>query len=820
MIVSYNWLKKFTQINLSAEALAKEIGSKLVEVESVESLAPKYAGVKIARVKSAEKIDGSDHLTLCKIDDGGVNKKVKRDDDGLVQVVCGAQNVKADTNIAWIMPGAIVPATYGTDDEFKLDTRKLMGHDSNGMIASARELALYDEHEGILVLDENLELGVDFAKVYELDDYLFDIENKSLTNRPDCFGVIGFAREVATILGQEFKSPDWLVEVPRFTQAKDFKVFIKDKAIASKYQLAMLDNLKSVKGLSLLERTYLARVGVRPISPIVDVTNYLMMLSAQPLHAFDADKVEAICQKQGKNTIEVGVRLARSGEKLTTLDGHTLKLDPSDIVISAGEEAIGLAGAMGGRSTEIDESTQRVLLESASFDLYKLRGTQMRHGIFSEAVTRFTKGQPAALSAPVLAEAGRLMLDSPDFPVATAEQDIEYNQPITVNYKWTNAVLGTDLSQADMVRTLSAAEFEVESAGDDLLVTAPFWRTDIKIPVDVVEEIGRVHGYDNIIATLPQRAAKAVQLSDYDKFLQQLRDMLSSAGANEVLTYSFISNDLAKKAGQDPDNSYKIVNSISPELQLCRQTLQPSLLNLIHANIKAGFDKFALYEINRIQQKSDGLTDEKVPVENQNLGLVVAKKQSEDTAYYLAKKYLNFVLRRLGVLAQFKPLSEKNAINVPFEPKRSAEIIINGKIVGVIGEYKNSTTKNFKLPRFAAGFEVDLMELFELVQKASVAENISLAKFPSVERAICFESKTDLIFAELETALQSAALQQKYDIKYRPIDIFIDDKKTFKRTTFELSISDSTKTLTSNEANVIIDAISEMVKKELGIEIV
>jgi phenylalanyl-tRNA synthetase beta chain len=524
--------------------------------------------------------------------------------------------------------------------------------------------------------------------------------------------------------------------------------------------------------------------------------------------------------KQGKNTIEVGVRLARSGEKLTTLDGHTLKLDPSDIVISAGEEAIGLAGAMGGRSTEIDESTQRVLLESASFDLYKLRGTQMRHGIFSEAVTRFTKGQPAALSAPVLAEAGRLMLDSPDFPVATAEQDIEYNQPITVNYKWTNAVLGTDLSQADMVRTLSAAEFEVESAGDDLLVTAPFWRTDIKIPVDVVEEIGRVHGYDNIIATLPQRAAKAVQLSDYDKFLQQLRDMLSSAGANEVLTYSFISNDLAKKAGQDPDNSYKIVNSISPELQLCRQTLQPSLLNLIHANIKAGFDKFALYEINRIQQKSDGLTDEKVPVENQNLGLVVAKKQSEDTAYYLAKKYLNFVLRRLGVLAQFKPLSEKNAINVPFEPKRSAEIIINGKIVGVIGEYKNSTTKNFKLPRFAAGFEVDLMELFELVQKASVAENISLAKFPSVERAICFESKTDLIFAELETALQSAALQQKYDIKYRPIDIFIDDKKTFKRTTFELSISDSTKTLTSNEANVIIDAISEMVKKELGIEIV
>ena len=718
------------------------------------------------------------------------------------------------------MPGAIVPATYGTGDEFKLDTRKLMGYDSNGMIASARELALYDEHEGILILDENLELGADFAKVYELDDYLFDIENKSLTNRPDCFGIMGFAREVAAILGQEFKSPNWLIEIPRFTQAKDFKVFIRDKATAGKYQLAMLDNLKTVKGLSLLEKTYLARVGVRPISPIVDVTNYLMMLSAQPLHAFDADKVKAICQKQGKNTIEVGVRLARSGEKLTTLDGHTLKLDPSDIVISAGEEAIGLAGAMGGKSTEVDESTQRVLLESASFDLYKLRGTQMRHGIFSEAVTRFTKGQPAALSAPVLAEAGRLMLGSPNFPVATAEQDIEHNQPITVNYKWTNAVLGTDLSQADMVRTLSAAEFEVESAGDDLLVTAPFWRTDIKIPVDVVEEVGRVHGYDNIVATLPQRAARAVQSSDYDKFLQRLRSVLSGAGANEVLTYSFISNDLAKKAGQDSDNSYKIVNSISPDLQLCRQTLQPSLLNLIHANIKAGFDEFALYEINRIQQKSDGLTDEKVPVENQNLGLVVAKKQSENTAYYLAKKYLNFALRRLDVLVQFKPLSEKNAINAPFEPKRSAEIVINGKIVGVIGEYKNSTTKNFKLPRFAAGFEVDLMKLFELVQKASVAKNISLAKFPSVERAICFESKPDLTFAGLEATLQNAIKQQECVIKYQPIDIFVDEAKTFKRTTFELSISEPTKTLTSNEANIVVDAIANFVIKTLSVKVI
>lgn len=819
MIVSYNWLKKFVQINLGAEALAKEIGAKIVEVESVQALAPKYVGVKVARVKSVEKIAGSDHLSLCKIDDGGVNQKVTRDENGFVQVVCGAPNVRANTNIAWIMPGAVVPSTFGTSDEFKLDTRKLMGHESNGMIASARELDLYDEHDGILILDEDLAPGADFAEAYELNDYLFDIENKSLTQRPDGFGVIGFAREVATILGQEFKSPAWLLETPRFAEPKNLKVFIRDDATASKYQLALLENLKAVEGLSLLEKTYLARVGVRPISPIVDVTNYLMMLSAQPLHAFDADKVEAICAKQGLSGVQVGVRLAKQGEKLTILDGRALTLDASDIVISAGEETIGLAGAMGGKNTEIDNSTQRVLLESASFDLYRLRATQMRHGIFSEAVTRFTKGQPAGLTAPVLAEAGRMMLGETVLPVATVEKDIKNNQTITVNYQLVNAVLGTDLSQAAMVRSLTNAEFAVESAGDDLLVTAPFWRTDVNQPIEVVEEIGRVYGYDNIKSTLPLRTATAVKPTDYDQFLQQLRSTLSSAGANEVLTYSFVSADLIKKAGQNLDNSYKIINSISPELQLCRQSLTPSLLSLVHANIKAGHDKFALYEINKAQQKSDGLTDEDVPVERQNLGLVVAKKSSDQTAYYLAKKYLEFVLQKLSLTAEYTSLTA-DATSAPFEPKRSADVLIAGEKIGVVGEYKLVVRKNFKLPEFAAGFEIDLPKLFALTGAHQHTSKISLSKFPSVKRAICFESKLTLVFAELEKAIQGAIAKQNLVIEFKPIDIFIDNQKSLKRITFELDIADANKTLTSDEANAVVNAIGEVVAKVLGVKTV
>lgn len=818
MIISYNWLKKLVQINLSADDLAKEIGTKIVEVESVEALAPKYAGIKVARVKSAEKIVGSNHLSLCKIDDGGANQQVQRDENGCVQVVCGAPNVRANTNIAWIMPGAIVPSSFDSKDEFKLDTRKLMGYESNGMIASARELDLYDEHDGILILDEDLKPGTDFAEAYELDDYLFDIENKSLTQRPDGFGVIGFAREVAAILGQEFKSPTWLLDTPRFTEPKNLRIFIHDDATASKYQLAQLNNLKAVKGLSLLEKTYLARVGVRPVSPIVDVTNYLMMLSAQPLHAFDADKVEAICAKQGLSGAQVGVRLAKQGEKLTILDGRMLTLDATDIVISAGEEAIGLAGAMGGKNTEIDGSTQRVLLESASFDLYRLRATQMRHGIFSEAVTRFTKGQPAGLTAPVLAEAGRMMLGETVLSVMTVEKDIRNNQTITVNYQFVNAVLGTDLSQAAMVQSLVNAEFVVESAGDDLLVTAPFWRTDVSQPIEVVEEIGRVYGYDNIKSTLPLRTATAVKPADYDQFSQQLRGALSSAGANEVLTYSFVSADLIKMAGQNPDNSYKIINSISPELQLCRQSLQPSLLNLIHSNIKAGHDEFALYEINKVQQKSDGLTDEKVPVERQNLGLVVAKKLSNQTAYFLAKKYLEFILQKLSLTAEYASLTA-DAISTPFEPKRSADVLVVGEKVGVVGEYTLAVRKNFKLPDFAAGFEIDLPKLFSLVGTHKNARKISLSKFPGVKRAICFESLVDLAYADVAVVLANAAAKISLQIDFLPSDIFVtpDGKK---RTTFEIHLTDANKTLTSDEANDAIDAIVKSVQDEIDVAII
>ena len=424
MIISVNWLKQFTPIDMPINELATLIGSRLVEIEEVIDLGVKYKGVVVAKVVECAKLEGSDHLNVTKIDDGGMAQGVERDENGLVQVVCGAPNVRAGMLVAWLPPNSVVPETVNDKEPFVLGARKLRGAMSNGMLASAKELDLFDDHTGILEVDKDCAPGSSFAEVYELDDYLLDIENKSLTHRPDTFGIIGFAREVAAIQGKAFQTPDWLKALePAFDVEQSGldapKVSIDDPQLSDRYQAVILSGTDGAVHSPVQVQTYLARVGVRPISAVVDVTNYLMMLTGQPLHAFDYDKVLAA----SGGDAHIHVRAGREKETLDLLDGRTVELTPDDIVIAAGETAIGLAGAMGGANTEIDDSTKNIILESATFNLYNLRATQMRHGIFSEAITRFTKGQPAELTAPVLARAVELLRNHASATLVTAPAD-------------------------------------------------------------------------------------------------------------------------------------------------------------------------------------------------------------------------------------------------------------------------------------------------------------------------------------------------------------------------------------------------------------
>ncbi|MBR2830948.1 phenylalanine--tRNA ligase subunit beta, partial [Candidatus Saccharibacteria bacterium] len=728
MRISLNWLKKFVKIKVPDADLVRLIGARLVEVEGVIDETHKYDKIYVVKVESAEKIPDT-HLTLCQIDVGNVEVTgVEKNAEGLIQVVCGAPNVREGMLTAWIAPGATVPASVNEDAPFVIGKRKMLGkYESNGMLAGADELDFGDDHSGIVEIDpDEAKAGDRLADVYELDDLILDIENKSLTHRPDTFGMIGFAREVAGILGEKFEGGLASTVLPVIGQKNTIvagagsgikgqlgpgsknqaaiSIEIQDKGICPRYTAVVLEKHGEMKKKYLTWMdTILAKSGMRPVDPVVDATNFMMLLTGQPLHAFDYDKFVAA---GGEEKPKVVVRLARAGEKLTLLDGKEVELVPTDIVIASHETPVALAGAMGGASTAISEETRKIILESATFSLYNLRKTQMEHGIFSEAITRFTKGQPAYQTLAV-AEACAGMLGGGFKISEVADKDLSNHKEIKIliDVDEINGLLGTNYSEKQIMKTLANVGFEMKKKWNMLEILAPEWRTDIHIKEDIIEEVGRLNGYDNIKPVLPTHGT-----ASRNKMLElksEVREILKSFGANEVLTYSFVSAKLMEKAGLDIKDSYRIVNSISPELQLIRQSIVPSLLDKAYMNQKIPFDKFAIFEINKVYHKGWGMDEEGVPMEAMRLGLVIAERKNTETAYYKAKYFVEKMLRALNIAAEFRALKFDGAEAKPFEGKRAAEIWAGETMLGVVGEFKNSVKRNFKLADYLAGFELD-----------------------------------------------------------------------------------------------------------------
>ena len=819
MIISVNWLKKYTDIDVSIDTLATLIGERLVEIETVIDLGAKYQGVVIAKVVECAPLEGSDHLNVTKIDDGGVVQDIERDENGLVQVVCGAPNVRAGLMVAWLPPRSTVPETFGTDDPFILSPKPLRGVVSNGMLASAKELDLFDDHTGILEVDKDAAPGTAFAELYELNDYLLDIENKSLTHRPDAFGVIGFAREVAAIQGKAFKTPDWLQQLEPVIEndgsALAPAVYIGEANLSDRFQAIVLEGVNETAASPIELQTYLARSGVRPINASVDVSNYLMLLTGQPSHTYDYDKFKAVAG----NDFTVHVRLARPEEKLVLLDGKEITLDETDIVIAAGDTAVGLAGIMGGESTKVDASTKSVLLEVATFDLYHMRSSQMRHGVFSEAVTRFTKGIPAPLSSPVAAEATHLLKQYTGARVTSGlVQDYPgKREPIIVSIteKQINDTLGTQFAAEDIVSILENVGFGVAFNGLEATVTVPYWREDIHIPEDLVEEVGRIAGFDTINLTLPRRDFTAVRPADFDELRSFIRSRLVRAGANEVLTYSFVHGDLLTKVGQNPTDAYKIVNSISPELQYYRLSLTPNLLSHIQPNIKAGYETFALFEANKVHRKPEGLNDENVPVELDSIALVLAGKKKSGSAYYTAKAQLEYVFNSLGIALAYAPLAEDSITAKPFEPKRSAQIMsaATGAVLGVIGEYKKSVQKAFKLSEYTAGFEIDPRAVLEIV-KTLEPQYKPLSRYPGTERDVCFQVQNAVSYSQVANAATTALANTGLIASVQPLDIYQAEASETKNITIRIQLTSYDKTMTSEEVGLVMDEIIKTVTNE------
>ena len=853
MKVSLNWVKEYTDVKISVDDLVEKIGAQLGAVEEVIDIGKKYNGVVVAKVVSCEKHPNADKLHVCMIDDGRSVKGVKRDTKGNVQVVCGAPNVKAGMLAAWIPPGATVPSSVDKDP-FILDARELRGIVSNGMLGSPHELALSDNHTGILEIENTIEQrvesrgrsnkitpGTPFKELFGLDDQIIDIENKMFTHRPDLFGQLGVAREIAGICHNQFNSPKWYVNSQQSTvnsqQSKRLELGVENLVpkLCPRYMAVAIDNVKIGPSPVWLQAC-LSRVGIRPINNIVDMTNYLMMLTAQPLHAFDYDKVAV------DNKVKIVVRSPKKGEKMTLLDGKEIQPRAEAILICDQDKPIALGGVMGGNNSEIDDSTKRIIIESANFDMYNIRKTAMEHGIFTDAVTRFNKGQSPEQCAPVIYKAIQMVQDlCPESQVAGQLVD-RYKKskpagPITITADFINERLGTKLSLKDVASLLEKVEFKLMSVPADktrLHVVSPFWRTDIEIPEDVVEEIGRLYGYDHLPLELPNRSIKATTINPMMDFKNKLRETLAKAGANEVLTYSFVHGNLIDRAGQDRKNAFQLSNALSPDLQYYRLSLLPSLLDKIHPNIKAGYNEFAQFEINPVHAKDNIDDKDGLPIEDMRLAFAFATEDKQASAkyvgspYFEAKKYLANLLDNLGVSVVFEQVDNfvpengiEKALLAPFEKKRSAVIKTkDGQFLGVVGELTSKTSQNLKLPKFCAGFEVNVEQLLKL--QTNDSNYTVLPRFPKVEQDISLKVKADMLYSELYEFILGEITKNQPDNCWwtlGDVDIYQrEDDNEHKQVTLRLTIASHQRTLTTEEVNNLLDTVAESAKEKHNAE--
>ena len=834
MKVSLNIVRSLINFELpSVDELVLRVNQQLGGVEEVINLGAKYSGARIVRVVECGKHPDADRLSVTKIDDGGAVPDVPRDDNGYVQVVCGAPNVHADMWAIWLPPGSTVPASFDDTEPFVLGARPLRGVLSQGMLAAADELAIGTDHKGIIEITENdlpsgaeLQAGAHLAEIFGLDDFVLDIENKMFTHRPDCFGQLGVAREIAGIFGQQFTSPEWYKAQQQFSTAEGLDLMVTNGApeLVPRFMAVAINDVE-VKPSPLWLQCQLVAMGGKPINNIVDATNYIMLMTAQPTHAYDYDKLRGH---------QLGARLARPDEKVSLLNGKEYELTADDIIIADGEGVIGLAGIMGGSNTEVSNDTKNIVLECATFDMYALRKTAMRHGVFTDALARFNKGQSPLQNAAVLKRLMSMVSGVQASEVFDLKQfsdefddyfDGKYTPAnIDIDSKFINERLGLKLSENDICGLLNNVEIRSHGPEEELdyiCIQPPFWRTDLELSEDIVEEVGRLYGFDKLPRELPHRSIKPVPKNPRRELKNAIRQSLSRAGANEILTYSFVHERILKNAEQDVTQAYKLSNALSPDLQYYRLTVLPSLLDKVYANIKSGHNEFALFEIGKGHLKSKGLNKEGLPIENNYIDLVYSSKKDKPGApFYVAKKIIDNLGKDLGVKFEFEKIVNQidKQILAPFDIDRSSLIRIdNGDIVGLVGELKQSVIKNFKLPQYISAASIDI----DILQK-NMSKNIGdsyhpLSKFPSTRRDISIEIDLAVSYKDVLNVVKNSLQKQDDEfISIRLVDIYRAKDSSLKTITLNISMTNYNRTLTATDASRIIENINKAVSVKLN----
>lgn len=743
MLVSYNWLKEYVDIDVSAHELAEIITRAGIEIGGVRDCAEGISGVVVAEVLTCDNHPDSDHLHVC---------VVTTDGDDRVQVVCGAPNVSSGQKVCFAQVGAVLPGGI------KIGQAKLRGIDSYGMICSMQELGVEDDlvaaadKSGIVVLEDDAPIGKDAVTYLGLNDYVYDVD---LTpNRSDCLSVYNIAREVGALLQKPVREIDVACDRLGAPVADDMKVHLADGDLCQRYVGHMVRGCKPVRSPRWMEHR-LQCAGIRPIHFLVDVTNYVMLELGQPLHAFDAEDIS------GK---EIIVRRAKSGETITTLDNQLRHLNEEMLLITDRQRAIGIAGVMGGQNTEIKADTKDVFLESAWFEPRNIRRTSLKLALRTEASIRNEKGlNPdgvyfAAERAVSLIHkyAGGIVASNP-----IDEQTVQpESTQVRLRYQLCNDRLGTDIESDFMVQVLKRLHFDIlEETDESVLVKVPGWRPDISIEEDLVEEIARIYGYDNIPSTLPFGATHSGTLTQQQRLRQLVNRYLAYRGLHEVITYSFTRRKVFDQLRYKTDDLRRQVipvdNPLSEDLAIMRTTLLSGLLDVVKTNLRHDVNDITVFESGRVFLGGSEVDKDVLVDEQERVAVAITGNSSS----HWLKNPINYDYFYLKGLVEdlFEHLFMPKLTFVPlvddptWHPGCSAEVWLNDRKIGIIGEVHPLVLKNWGIREKVFAAEIDLAPIYD--HGIISLNSISPARYPAMERDLAFVVAETVHHSALEKAI-------------------------------------------------------------------
>jgi phenylalanyl-tRNA synthetase beta chain len=808
MKVSLSWLREYIPIDLDPQEISDRLTMAGLEVDGVESLYDYLDNVIVAQVVEARQHPNADKLTCCAVDIGKGE---------LSPIVCGAPNVREGMYVACAKPGAVLPG------DFKIKKSKLRGEPSHGMLCSAAELMLADDASGIMDLEGDLVAGTPLASALELDDAVLEID---LTpNRPDCLSLIGVAREIGA-----FTEPPNKVVLPdvTFPEAQmdsrsihDFvSVEIKDPQLCPRYTAGMLFDV-TVGPSPLWLKQRLEAVGLSSVNNVVDITNFVMMETGQPLHAFDYDNIA-----KSKIIVRTAGKPGDSPLAFTTLDSKVHKLDPEMLMICDGEKPVGIAGVMGGENSEITDATTRVLVESAYFNPVSIRRTAKRTGISSDASHRFERGVDPEGTMFALKRAVALMAQLCSATIAgdLIDENPVKMEPVTIDMKpeALNVRLGTSFSADEMVQILTSVEFGVEKSpeleSEGLLrVHVPSFRVDVARPEDLSEEVARLWGYNKIETSYPLVKAKGRPLSSRLALRSKIRRILPGFGFCEAINYNFIRKDSCERMGIDaPDKRTRMVeilNPISDQMSVLRTSIIPGLLESMARNTAQQVDTLQLFEIGKtFFDVAPGEQPEEVEVLG---GLITGYRW--DQTWYSKKEAVDFfdlkgvVQGLLDTLQVSGVVYEKaDAEACPyFEPGYGARVVKDGQVLGVLGKVASGVGAAFGLKQDAYIFDLDMACIEKSVPSAIQA--VGLPKFPSISRDMTFIVSKRVEVGAMMEAISTFAQKQGLIEDYFLFDVFEgrsigEDNKSLS---FRIVYRSASKTLTEKNIKKIHDQLSQ-----------